>query len=212
MQPKSARRAELLTADRPWTVVHSPNVGSGDNVLASVAGADAHDVWAVGQVAPDSDPNITLTLALHYDGSAWSVVDTPNRGAQANALLAVAAQPGAAWAVGYHIGQDFLAHSLIERWNGHAWHLSQAPRVHETENLYAVASTSPSDVWAVGSGRDDEGPFSAIALHFDGDSWTAIPTANPGTTGNVLYGLVALAENDVWAVGQQIRDSSPTTR
>src|SRR5262249_46787070 len=77
-----------------WTVVPSPNVGGQDNALASVSGSDPSDVWAVGQFAPDANPNITLTLALHFDGSAWLVSPTPNDGTHANALLGVAANSG----------------------------------------------------------------------------------------------------------------------
>src|SRR5262249_39805591 len=96
--------AALSTCSGEWEVVPSPNVGGEDNVLAAVSGAGPRNVWAVGQYAPDENPNMTLSLALHYDGSTWSVVETPNEGHLANALLAVTAQEGAAWAVGYHIG------------------------------------------------------------------------------------------------------------
>jgi hypothetical protein len=194
-----------------WMVVDSPNVGGQDNSFASVSGSSATDVWAVGQFAPDANPNITLTLAQHWDGTAWSVVATPNLGTnRANSLLAVAAQPGAAWAVGYDIGQDdFISHSLIEAWDGSAWSIVDHPQLFETQNLYGVAAVSPDDVWAVGSGRNDDGEFHAIALHFDGHAWTSVPAANPGTNGNVLYSVVANGPNDVWAVGQKIGSAPP---
>jgi hypothetical protein len=193
-----------------WSVVASPNVGGQDNSLAAISGSSPGDVWAVGQFAPDANPNITLTLAEHFDGQAWSVVTTPNVGTNhANALLAVTAQPGAAWAVGYDIGQDYLSHSLIEAWDGKAWTIVDHPQPFDTENLYGVSSTSPSDVWAVGSGRNGEGEFHAIALHFDGHAWSVVPVAQPGTNGNVLYGVVANGPRDVWAVGQKIGDAPP---
>jgi hypothetical protein len=201
--------AALDSCDGTWTLVDSPNVGGQDNALASVSGAAPDDVWAVGQVAPDANPNITLTLALHFDGTAWSVVDTPNIGKHANALLAVTAQPGAAWAVGYHIDTDFLADSLIEAWDGTSWKIAHHPHPFDTENLYGAASTSASDVWAVGSGRDGEGAFHTLALHFDGKKWSVVPTVDPGVNGNVLYGVVAVAPDDVWAVGQKIGDAPP---
>jgi len=193
-----------------WLVVGSPNVGGQDNSLAAVAGSSPSDVWAVGQFAPDTNPNITLTLAEHYDGTAWSIVSTPNLGVNhGNALLAVTAQPGAAWAVGYDIGTDYLAHSLIEAWDGHAWQIVDHPQSFETENLYGVTSVAADDVCAVGSGRNSEGEFRAFALHFDGHAWAFVPAANPGTSGNVLYGVVANGRNDVWAVGQKIGDAPP---
>ena len=126
-----------------------------------------------------------------------------------NALLAVSALPGAAWAVGYDIGTDYLAHSLIEAWDGNAWSVVTHHQPFETENLYGVAAIAPNDVWAVGSGRDGEGAFHALALHFNGHRWTSIPPANPGENGNVLYAVSARGANDVWAVGQQIGTAPP---
>src|SRR5215831_17270623 len=70
--------ARISSCSGDWTQVDSPNVGGQDNVLAAVSGSRSDDVWAVGQFAPDSNPNITLTLALHFDGAAWSIVATPN--------------------------------------------------------------------------------------------------------------------------------------
>ncbi|HVV15554.1 MAG TPA: hypothetical protein VHH90_00015 [Polyangia bacterium] len=205
-----AIEAAIASCDGSWTVTDSPNVGGGDNALASVSGARADDVWAVGQFAPDTNPDITLTLAEHFDGQAWSVVETPNLGTNhGNALLAVAALSGRAWAVGYDIGSDYLAHSLIEAWDGSAWTVVSHHQPFETENLYGVAAVAPDDVWAVGSGRDGEGPFQAVALHFDGHHWRSIPPVDPGRNGNVLYSVAARSADDVWAVGQQIGDAPP---
>jgi hypothetical protein len=38
-----------------------------------------------------------------------------------------------------------------------------------------------------------------MTMHWDGTQWTLIP--NPLVVGQALYGVVALASNDVWAVG-----------
>src|SRR5437762_313765 len=119
----------------------TPNVGGQDNVLAAVSGATPDDVWVVGQFAPDANPNITLTLTEHFNDDSWTVVPSPNLGNnRGNALLAVAAQRGLAWAVGYHIGDDFLAHALIETWDGTSWRVTRAPAQFETENLYGVSA------------------------------------------------------------------------
>src|SRR5438552_3659913 len=134
----SSKASALGACTGDWVAVDSPNVGGGDNVLASIAAASPSDVWAVGQYAPDANPNMTLSLALHFDGTAWSVVTTPNVGAHANALLAVTSQPGAAFAVGYDIGEDFLAHSLIEAYSGQKWTFAHHPQPFETENLYGA--------------------------------------------------------------------------
>src|SRR5215831_2844131 len=95
---------QTASANSHWVVVPSPNVSvQNDNVLAAVAANSSGDVWAVGQFIPDSNPDITNTLAEHWDGTSWSVVSTPNVGALANALFAVTAKSGLAWAGGYFI-------------------------------------------------------------------------------------------------------------
>src|SRR5713101_6731987 len=59
-----------------WSRVTSPNVVAPGgyaiiNTLMSIAGAAANDLWAVGNAG-------NSTLALHWNGSRWSVVPTPN--------------------------------------------------------------------------------------------------------------------------------------
>jgi len=45
--------------------------------------------------------------------------------------------------------------------------------------------------------------------HWNGTRWSVIPSPNPGSTGNHLYGVKAIGPDDVWAVGQQLGASSP---
>lgn len=46
-----------------WSVVSSPNPGSGNNILVGVAGTSAHDVWAVGGF---DNGHGTLSLVEHF--------------------------------------------------------------------------------------------------------------------------------------------------
>jgi hypothetical protein len=187
-----------------WTVVTSPNQGSQDNVLASVAVGAANDVWAVGQFAPDENPNITRTLVNHFDGTNWSLVASPNVGERANALLGVAAKGGNAWAVGYYFDAGFAPRSLIELWDGTKWSVVDHPQPGAGDWLFGVSAVSPTEVWAVGFQRDRFGSFATLIERFDGKRWSTIHSPNPGAAGNQLYGVVAVASDDVWAVGQQV--------
>ncbi len=55
-----------------WNMVPSPNpTGGGQNVLNAVAGVSPSGAWAVGQ-------GQILSLAEHWDGTAWSIVPSPN--------------------------------------------------------------------------------------------------------------------------------------
>jgi hypothetical protein len=72
--------------------------------------------------------------------------------------------------------------------------------------LNAVAVVSANDVWAVGFSPHPSGtPLyirQTLIEHWDGRSWSIIPSPSPGTyNGNILTAVVAIAANDVWAVG-----------
>ena len=55
----------------------------------------------------------------------------------------------------------------------------------------------------LGCGRDYGG---ALTIHWDGSSWTIVPSASSGT----LNGVAAVASNDVWAVGSIVVGSDQT--
>src|SRR5215471_17485114 len=99
--------AQTAASPSHWAMVPSPNVSGQDNILAAVSANSATDVWAVGQFIPDSSPDLTQTLTEHWDGTSWSAVSSPNVGTLANALFAVTAKSGLAWAVGYFIDNKF---------------------------------------------------------------------------------------------------------
>jgi hypothetical protein len=67
--------------------------------------------------------------------------------------------------------------------------------------LYGVTAVSADDVWAVGV-QAFQGPARTLVEHWDGTSWSVVPSPNPvGSTFASLYGVDALSANNVWAVG-----------
>ena len=70
---------------------------------------------------------------------------------------------------------------------------------------------SPSDVWAVGAGPGvPTGGFSAhptsVIEHWNGTSWTVVPSPNPNPQGNNGLGAVAAVSSaNVWAVREQLQ-------
>jgi S-layer homology domain len=84
-----------------WATVASPSPGTGDNLLGGVVSAGANDAYAVGGYN-DTSGNVQ-TLALHWDGIAWTQISSDNPGSSGNALFAVARDPASSstlWAVG----------------------------------------------------------------------------------------------------------------
>jgi hypothetical protein len=97
-----------------WSVVPSPNPGSIYNNLQGVAAVTANNVWTVGLYQNSGGPR--RTLVEHWNGSAWSTINSPNVGSADNALARVAAvSPSTLWAVGYYMSTG-VAQTLTERY------------------------------------------------------------------------------------------------
>src|SRR4051794_41154715 len=62
-----------------WSFVASPNHGTSGNILHAAAAISANDIWAVGQYVDDTSFK-TQTLTQHWDGTAWTIVPSPNLG------------------------------------------------------------------------------------------------------------------------------------
>jgi hypothetical protein len=94
----------------------------------------------------------------------------------------------------------------------HTWSVSETPSPGFYGNIVrGVAARTPSDAWAVGV-QATETSNDTLALHWDGLSWSAVPTPNPWPecqdgdilwSGNVLTSVAAVSANDVWAVGSE---------
>ena len=188
-----------------WTIVPSPNVGTDNNTLASVVAVAADDVWAAGYYL--NDFGIAQTLIEHWDGSAWSVVDSADVGPLLDNYLtsidAVAADD--VWAVGYYFNDVAVAQTLVQHWDGSTWSIVDSPNAGESNNfLYGVAVVGPGDIWAVGAYAvvsPNQYVFKALTLHWNGVAWTVVATPSVGSFNNVLLAVDAASSDDVWAVG-----------
>ena|GEM_PF-2395478 len=96
----SGRGAYAVRLPAPnWQQANYPGVYDGE--LLGVAVGSANDVWAVGGVQ-DSSCNCGRTLTMHWNGSVWQRVSSPNNASYLNNhLTSVTVLPsGEAWAVG----------------------------------------------------------------------------------------------------------------
>jgi hypothetical protein len=186
-----------------WSQVSAPNAGVGSNILNGVSGTSSTDVWEVGYYWFGTE---NRTLIEHWDGAAWTIVPSPNEYVRLNVLNGVdAISPSDAWAVGRaSSGQAFDQTTLILHWDGTSWSIVPSPSPGTWFNeLYGVAANSADDVWAVGSRTSASEYAKTLIEHWDGTSWSVIPSPNVPGVNNELYGVVALGPNDVWAVGYQ---------
>jgi hypothetical protein len=208
-EPNPAAPATLsqsLSATAAWSVVASPNRGTLANDLKGVAGISATDIWAVGEWNPGLPPTVTgrRTLALHWNGSAWKLVTTPNAAWSGVDLSTfedvVTVSSTSAWAVGHaNDFGSFKSTTLIARWNGSSWSLVPSPNpggATQPNQLFGVAAVSGTDIWAVGSKGS---PATSLIVHWNGSAWSNVPNS----CGRDLYDVAAVSATNVWAVGEQ---------
>lgn len=197
-----------------WAQATTPNPGTGDNYLESVAATSAGGAWAVGGY--DTGPGTALQgLAVHWNGAAWKQVPIPNPGAGTptyNYLNAVAAASASdAWAVGSYSASAGGSLALIEHWNGTAWTQVPSPSPGITNNLSGVAALSATDAWAVGSYSTSGDDQHTLVEHWDGTAWTQVPTPSPNRVAE-LSGVVATSATNVWATGDYLQNVRPFAR
>jgi len=183
-----------------WQQVASPDPGGtgNDNYLFAVAATSHSDAWAVGEIITSTG---TQALALHWNGTRWADVPTPNPGT-ANELFGVGATSAAnAWAVG-EVTAGTSEQTLVLHWNGRKWARVASPNPGGPANnniLDGVAATSTSSAWAVGSYENGTGQNNII-LHWNGRRWAHVNSPGPGTS-NGLLGVAATSTSNAWAVG-----------
>jgi hypothetical protein len=208
-------RTSLTPVSAGWKVDRSPLLGTSDNSFGAIAGSSATDIWAVGDYLPDtndSNQDATLPLAAHFDGNKWTASPVPNVGPNFNTLFGVTDPSGSPWAVGVRLDSAYRDRALVEHWTGGSWQPIEVPQPGTERDLFfAATSTSTSDVWAVGDQQGPDGRFETLTEHWDGSSWSVVPSPDPGDAGNHLYGVAAAGPDDAWAVGQQLDASGTDT-
>jgi hypothetical protein len=150
-----------------WSVVQSPNVfGSIYNSLGGIVASNPRDLWSVG--SSESAPGYaSRTLIVHWNGTRWSIVPSPNVGSAGNTLsdIALGAAP-TLWAVGSYIDtSDFLSRTLIERWNGVTWRTFASPNPGPTEDALDAITATASGLWTVGDQANQQVGGSLVEFH-----------------------------------------------
>jgi hypothetical protein len=196
-----------------WNTVASPGVGP-EGRLSAVAARSASDAWAVGEF--EGLDSAQHTLVEHWDGSQWSVQQSPSPGNEANILSSVAEISASnVWAVGFQINGADVKTPLVEHWDGSQWSAASLPSVKaDAAELLGVSGSSANDVWAVGDSTtttaSSQGNVSnqiPLLLHWDGSAWSiaqgaALPAPSAGNSEfSSLSSVAALAANNAWAVG-----------
>jgi predicted extracellular nuclease/phosphatidylserine/phosphatidylglycerophosphate/cardiolipin synthase-like enzyme len=197
-----------------WSIVPSPAFGLSNNYLLSVTAISANDAWAVGYYR-NLGSNLDETLTMHWNGTAWSVVSSPNHQFSGGTYLYGVSGSAAndVWAVGWWDDGDTNQLYAI-RWNGTSWSEAALPNVGPAFNvLSGVTAISANDVWAVGLHASGNGssPFDTLTLHWNGTSWTMVEDATPANFNSRFEAVDATSPNDVWAVGWGSMNDQPAS-
>ena len=194
--------------------------GPGVTILSNASADATNDAWAVGYNAGDIDEY--STLAMHWNGSTWGSVSTPNVGGGSNYLNGVLAlSPNNVWAVGYSTPepppQSTATLTLIEHYDGTSWSVVSSPNVgpansYQSNRLFGLTANSANDIWAFGSyfAADGSGHQMTLLLQWNGNKWSIAPCPNP-TKGDFLSDLlfagVVPSPGNVWIFGTE--DEAP---
>jgi hypothetical protein len=190
-----------------WSIIPSPNPGAFGNGLGGVTAITSTNVWAVGL---DYTTRFGFqTLAEHWDGKKWRVVQTPNFGPYPDELRSVSAvSANDVWAVGYrYIAPGNISLTLAEHWDGTQWNFVATPSPTGDDILQGVVALSAQDVWAVG-GYSSAGQN--LVEQWNGTSWNTVPSPFRHGTISSFWMVSADSAADIWAVGFQINTQNFT--
>ena len=197
-----------------WSIVPSPNASPAQsNGLNAVSCSGPSACVAVGQYdTPGSFPPLAQTLIESWNGSAWSIVPSPNTSpTQNNQLSAVSCSgPSACVAVGQQSSASTPQQTLIESWNGSAWSIVPSPNTSPTHDnlLGGVSCSGQSACVAVGAYFASSSDQTLIEA-WNGSAWSIVPSPNTSPTQvNGLGGVSCSLPTACVAVGAYSPSSS----
>lgn len=218
------KRSRLLQVAGPLLLLAGlslwPQMGSSSAAFARSRPKPTPTPTASATPAPTATPTGSATptpTPVPVTGS-WQVVPSPaidvsssTFGARFNAVAVVSAAD--VWAVGFGPqpgGPAYAKQTLIEHWDGASWSIVPSPNppsAYSEVELDAVFALAANDVWAVGYGDNPSGTVSPADItlieHWNGATWSIVPSLNPDQDENQLHSIAGVASNDLWAAGQR---------
>jgi len=201
----TAPATAMAAVPASWSVVPSPKLPKGSE-LTGVTAPAPNNAWVVGFAVGSPD-----ALVEHWNGTSWSIASSPAFTGVSISAGAISADSSTdVWAVGFLATSSTTEENVSLHWDGTSW--SQIPAAHlRFGGVGPVTALSPANVWAVGTGPGvPTGGFSAhptaVIEHWDGASWSVIPSPNPNPQGNNSLGAVAaVSASNIWAMGLQLQ-------
>jgi hypothetical protein len=193
-----------------WTSFAAPMI-NGDNTsfLGGVVDISPTLAWAGGTVGIGTGNS--GQVIEQWNGTAWSVFPGPTfaPGDQPSIRAMTSTSASDIWAIGSLLSDNGeLLSYLFEHWDGTKW--TATTLISGDAFLLGTSADATNDVWAVGFSGPENDSSRTFALHYDGSSWKSSITPSVGNGANQFNGVLALAPNDVWAVGFSTPNPPPT--
>jgi hypothetical protein len=125
----------------------------------------------------------------------WEVIPSPNVGDHEDSLNSIAVvSPSDIWAAGHYRDTLNVSHTMTQHWDGNSWAIVPSPSISPTNSfLQGIDAVASNDVWAVGYYPNQSGIRQTLIEHWNGSSWSVVPSPNPGSRGTVYDGTRWLA-------------------
>jgi hypothetical protein len=193
-----------------WTIFSSAPVQTTGATLTGASCTSVDDCWAAGysgvvSLGPDVPrPAPDQTFTVHWDGSSWTVVPSPNAdNSQSgfNVFSGVTCETASeCWAVGNDADPS---QTLVEQWDGSAWYIVASPSPSSSNFLSGVACSAATACVAVGE-TSGSGP---ILERFDGALWAVAPETDTPSADDALLGAACDSASQCVAVGLSLPSS-----
>jgi hypothetical protein len=188
-----------------WSTVTIPDPDFTPGANESISASSATDVWVVGTTV-NTTTGTTSAEALHFNGTAWTVVPMAQPGTNTPTIGAVTAISATnAWAVGSDIGATSAVggSTLIEHWNGTSWSIVPSPTPGADPGLTGVAARGSGDVYAVGNNLPsiNGGVVQGLILRWNGSTWSQDTDPTDGSFSPLFAAAAVPGAANEWAVG-----------
>jgi hypothetical protein len=185
------RNQALHWNGKKWARANTPNPGGtkpgGMNEAFALGCGAADSCWGAGSYGSTKSPVTNLNEILHWNGTTWTKVTTPNpdgtgTGAGNELFAATCVSSANCWAVGNYgsttVGAGAGRNEAL-RWNGRKWREVKTPNpggtaTGELNELLGVRCVSSGNCWAVGILENVTNGIRDEILHWNGKKWSDV--------------------------------------
>ncbi len=178
-----------------WSQQSTPTV-TGGSALQTILAFGPDDIYAAGEKAVGAPGPTTGTLITHWNGSSWSIEDSPNQsGSRTNYITSMKGlSSNDIWAVGHSRTNAGTYQNMVLHKTGSDWNLISVPQPGLENFLYNIDIIS-SDNIVIGGQYNNGSSFGVFFLHYNGTGWTVKYSPGGGS------GMVHNSSNDIWSSG-----------